>query len=260
VLKFFRRIRQKLLSEGHLRKYLVYALGEIALVVIGILIALQINNWNEWRKERATEIELLNSLKEEITANIRQLEDGMSIHKTSKEKCVLLLKHFGDLERIINSEFLDSLVENISYPFEVNLKKGIVKSIIANGDLKTIKNEAIVEFITAFEDRTQEISNDFVRLNRIYEELLWPLEHKYVRMLNSALKMEEFFGYKILGSPYSSDYERFFGDIVLENTYVLILYEQTDFINGEELLLNYMKSALVLINHELNNKNIDKNK
>jgi hypothetical protein len=46
MLKFFRRIRRKLLDEGSLRKYLVYAIGEITLVVIGILIALQINNWN----------------------------------------------------------------------------------------------------------------------------------------------------------------------------------------------------------------------
>jgi len=262
MIKFFQRIRRKLSDEGSLSKYLVYAVGEIALVVIGILIALQINNWNEWKKERATEILLLNSLKEEITANIEQLENGISIHKTSKEMCVLLLQHFGDPERIINSEFLDSLSEYISYPFGVNLKKGIVKSIIATGDLKTIKNEAIIEFITVFEDRIQEISNHFVRLDRIYQEQLWPLEHKYVRRLIRAQKTEEVFsdGKMNLGSPDSSDYERFFEDIVLENTYVLTLFEQTDFIDAEELLLNHMKDALALINDELNNRNIDKNK
>ena len=50
MIKFFRRIRQKLLSENKFSKYLIYAIGEIILVVIGILIALQINNWNEGRK------------------------------------------------------------------------------------------------------------------------------------------------------------------------------------------------------------------
>lgn len=49
MIKFFRKIRQKLLSENNFNKYLVYAIGEIVLVVIGILIALQINNWNQKR-------------------------------------------------------------------------------------------------------------------------------------------------------------------------------------------------------------------
>jgi len=52
MIKFFRKIRQNLLSEGKTRKYFKYAIGEILLVVIGILIALQINNWNESRKQK----------------------------------------------------------------------------------------------------------------------------------------------------------------------------------------------------------------
>jgi hypothetical protein len=51
MIKFFRKIRQKMLNESKFSKYLLYAIGEIVLVVIGILIALQINNWNEARKE-----------------------------------------------------------------------------------------------------------------------------------------------------------------------------------------------------------------
>jgi len=52
MLTFFRRIRIGLLGSGTTSRYLLYAIGEIALVVIGILIDLQINNWNEWRKDR----------------------------------------------------------------------------------------------------------------------------------------------------------------------------------------------------------------
>ena len=59
MFKFFRQIRQRLLSENKFNRYLLYALGEIVLVVIGILIALQINNWNENRK---TERKIKNSL------------------------------------------------------------------------------------------------------------------------------------------------------------------------------------------------------
>jgi len=51
MIRFFRTIRKKLIEEDNVRKYLLYAIGEILLVVIGILIALQVNNWNEERKD-----------------------------------------------------------------------------------------------------------------------------------------------------------------------------------------------------------------
>lgn len=54
MINFFRKIRQQLLSENQLRKYLIYAVGEIVLVVIGILVALSINNWNENQKKKGT--------------------------------------------------------------------------------------------------------------------------------------------------------------------------------------------------------------
>ena len=61
MIKFFRKIRQNLLSEGKTGKYMKYAVGEIILVVIGIIIALQINNWNEDRKAlKAAKIHLNN--------------------------------------------------------------------------------------------------------------------------------------------------------------------------------------------------------
>src|SRR5210317_1752205 len=63
MIKFFRKIRQNLLSEGKTGKYLKYAIGEIVLVVFGILIALQINNWNELQKESVLEKEYLINIK-----------------------------------------------------------------------------------------------------------------------------------------------------------------------------------------------------
>jgi hypothetical protein len=59
MIKFFRKIRQKMLTENKFSNYLLYAFGEILLVVIGILIALQINNWNEINKNKSTESEYL---------------------------------------------------------------------------------------------------------------------------------------------------------------------------------------------------------
>lgn len=62
MITLFRRVREQLIGEGKVRRYLLYAIGEILLVVIGILIALQINNWNEQRKERIMEHRYLSEM------------------------------------------------------------------------------------------------------------------------------------------------------------------------------------------------------
>ncbi len=66
MIKFFRKIRQSLLVEGKTGKYFKYAIGEIVLVVIGILLALQINNWNEARKTRNKEMSYLTNIKNDL--------------------------------------------------------------------------------------------------------------------------------------------------------------------------------------------------
>ena len=74
MIKFFRKIRQKLLDENRFSKYLIYAIGEIVLVVIGILIALQINNWNENEKIKTEERILITGLIQNIENDIRSLK------------------------------------------------------------------------------------------------------------------------------------------------------------------------------------------
>ena len=73
MITLFRKIRQKLLAENKIGKYLKYAIGEIILVVIGILIALQINNWNELRKQQQVELKYFYNLKNDLLANNERL-------------------------------------------------------------------------------------------------------------------------------------------------------------------------------------------
>ena len=81
MINFFRKIRQKLLSESKFGKYLIYAIGEIVLVVIGILIALQINNANEFKKTRDKEIVLLHEMKSNLQADLKDLEYNIKNNK-----------------------------------------------------------------------------------------------------------------------------------------------------------------------------------
>ncbi|MFY9242466.1 MAG: DUF6090 family protein [Polaribacter sp.] len=78
MIKFFRKIRQNLLMENKTSKYFKYAIGEIVLVVIGILIALQINNWNENRQKNNQERMIMINLKEELQQNIKNLDERIT--------------------------------------------------------------------------------------------------------------------------------------------------------------------------------------
>ena len=74
MIKFFRKIRQNLFSENRFSKYLLYAAAEISLVMIGILLALQVNNWNENRIARANEVKTLQQLNIDLKTNLKELK------------------------------------------------------------------------------------------------------------------------------------------------------------------------------------------
>jgi len=74
MIKFFRKIRQNLLSEGKTGKYLKYAFGEIVLVMVGILLALQVNNWNELRKKEKAEIQLYHKIIADLNTEYAVIE------------------------------------------------------------------------------------------------------------------------------------------------------------------------------------------
>lgn len=86
MIKFFRKIRQKLLAENKFTKYLIYAAGEIILVVIGILIALHINNVSNEKKARKKEIVLLNEMKSNLTADLKDLAFNIK-HNKNRTHC-----------------------------------------------------------------------------------------------------------------------------------------------------------------------------
>ena len=110
MIKFFRKIRQKLVQENRVSKYLLYAFGEIILVVIGILIALQINNWNEERIERTKEQVLLHQLREDYQSNLMQLEEKMATRKKILISAITLLKAFDNPKEAIR----DSVIKHIA--------------------------------------------------------------------------------------------------------------------------------------------------
>ena len=92
MINFFSKIRKQLLSENKVSKYILYAIGEIALVVIGILIALQVNNWNEERKNKEVENTLLKELIIGLKNDLFSLDINLGIHKGGAKACGIILE------------------------------------------------------------------------------------------------------------------------------------------------------------------------
>ncbi len=131
MIKIFRRIRQKLLIENKFNKYLIYATGEILLVVIGILIAVQVNNWNEKRKSHNYEKQLLIQLRKDLKSNISDLENNISLQKRVVNSSRILSEHFDR-----NLPYHDSLVihfSNTAFWTKFIVNAGAYKTIESKG-------------------------------------------------------------------------------------------------------------------------------
>jgi len=113
MIKFFRRIRQRLLSENKFSKYLLYAIGEIVLVVIGILIALQINNWNEQKKTKEFEHQILKDISNSLQINFFQIDMCLESTRASIASIDTILKHLEE-----NLPYHDSLESHFSKSVE----------------------------------------------------------------------------------------------------------------------------------------------
>ena len=87
MIKFFRKLRFDLMEKNKTGKYLKYAIGEIILVVIGILIALQINNWNENRKENIIENKILVEISKGLKEDLNDIKANMSAHRAGLKAC-----------------------------------------------------------------------------------------------------------------------------------------------------------------------------
>lgn len=142
MIKFFRKIRQILLSEGKTGKYFKYAIGEIILVVIGILIALQINNWNEQRKENIKEQALLKRLEKEFNSNQKQLLGKIESRNDIIQKSSRLLTFYNEPE---NAE-LDSIFLYLGSIIPTTFDP-IQNDLVSSGNIEIIKNEELKQLL-----------------------------------------------------------------------------------------------------------------
>ena len=121
MLFIFRKLRKSFFLPGKVRSYAAYAIGEIALIVVGILVALQINNWNEGRKERLEERQILLQMQLQVTSNLNSLSDYLLILNEAELALNRVDIALGSKDIRDNIEFLNDVSLSSSF--------GIVTSI-----------------------------------------------------------------------------------------------------------------------------------
>ena len=143
MIKFFRKIRQNLLMENKTGKYFKYAIGEIVLVVIGILIALQINNWNQQRIQNNEEQLALRNLKQDFEYNYNTLDSVLALNKKNIALQFDILNHTGNKPKP-NSEFeFNVLLNALSDTKEFLPRNSYLNDLVNSGSLGIINNQVL---------------------------------------------------------------------------------------------------------------------
>ena len=151
MIKFFRKTRYDLMEQNKTGKYLKYAISEIVLVVIGILIALSINNWNDRRQLKVKELNYYGNLKSQFE------NDKLNI-KSIIEYNTHYLERFQIANQIISEnklELVDSLsaiVQELMYYSDFDKQGNIYETLVNSGEIQNISNQAIVNLLQNLED------------------------------------------------------------------------------------------------------------
>lgn len=210
MLRFFRHIRQKLLANGNIRKYLWYAIGEILLVMIGILLALQVNNWNEHRKENNLseqfEERLINDLNRLIKYSEYRSHQNQNILE-SITQTQQLLERGGELseEEKNTIEFAILWLPRNTYEIPSMLTYEEMKG---SGQLNLVRDIEIREELAA-------LYSFLIQVESVYEKLGYSIEDqsiifdKYIRAHTNPQSLEVEYAYDFEGM---SEDEEFIND------------------------------------------------
>lgn len=140
MIKFFRKIRQKLIIEGNIRNYFFYAIGEITLVVIGILIALQISAWSAEYKERQLEYTYYNKLLEDVIQDELLLKNLLAENelriKANNEMLHLLQQDRPSRKEVMKQ--MRGAITKITFTFKPN--KSAFEDLKSSGNFNILKD------------------------------------------------------------------------------------------------------------------------
>lgn len=177
MIAFFRRIRRTLFTKNNFSKYTLYAIGEIVLVVIGILIALQINNWNDVRKTRNKEVHYLKNIKTDLNINIAELDNYIETRTACINAANTILEHFEGKPITDPSEF-NALGISIYSWQKFYQNNNTFQELLNSGNLALISNDSIKNILLDLESLYKKMKSEEDHFRYDTETLIYePLYH-----------------------------------------------------------------------------------
>ena len=250
MIKFFRQIRKQLLEEGKTGKYFKYAIGEILLVVIGILIALSINNWNEGKKRTSQEVKILKEIKSELEDALIDLTSDIEDHRRNQNSSIII----GDA--ILNKQkYHDSLNEHFLLLIDTEdwlAKRSAFESLQSLG-LELITNDSLREKITTTYMFMEVMTGEETNANKSARKLENILESYIVIDRQELISRSEdrwFRGRR--NYPFTIvDYEALLNDEQFLHNVLLVIRDRTTQIYGNEFFRNEVEEIINDIGQEL---------
>lgn len=240
MIKFFRRLRQNMIKENRVSKYLLYAIGEIVLVVIGILIALQINNRNENKKARKQEIKYLKNLQIDIQTELKN-NDTIIAFRDNKAKVGVEMLNFKKLETAQDIFEFEGAIQTVFWWTTFIPTNNTYKELISSGNLNFIKNDSIKNYLLELDKKYVFIDNAEHHMRSEFDKYLYDPAIFNGDMLNVMdLKLSAEQSKIVLKEPSQIPVD----DIVLQ--YERLLQNKT-FING--LKLSIMNNVFIKNSH-----------
>ena len=258
MFTFLRRIRKALLDSSQIRRYTFYALGEIALVVLGILIALQINNLNEIRKNQREESLILNGLVDEFQENKKRIQVSLKANENTVSAAYEIIALIRSGEVLHESEKMDSLITRMVLFSSFDASTGVVDEIINSGKLPIISDRTLRTRLTRWSSLLEEVIEDRrIRLNN-YTGLIVPHLIQYFPIANGENYLDfstwskTFKINKKEKSPFKSKLTS--DDLMtLENVVWQFKYDNDFIILNEKELEAFIKETLELVQSNLGN-------
>jgi hypothetical protein len=180
MIKFFRKIRQKMLTENKFSKYLIYAIGEILLVVIGILIALSINNWNQERIQKLEEQSIVKNIHTEYLQNKAIIKRRIEENELCEAALRQLMNNIGKDEDYLKKQNVDSLLFYAFDPPIFRPSENTISGLIQSGRLELLQNQELVNLIYNWGRTMKALTDRTTRFTTKLDNEIFPyLSKKY---------------------------------------------------------------------------------
>ena len=151
-MKLFRGFRQQLIHDKNLKKYLLYAIGEILLVMIGILLAFQVDNWNEDREKKIEEIRTYENIREQILGDKKLIQGQRNFNDNYLAQFEYGLKIIMENDRT-QLDTLASIIPNLMNYSDFDREGNIYETLVNSGKIQLLRNQSIVNRIRLLEQR-----------------------------------------------------------------------------------------------------------